>query len=197
MHVLVLTDRDWSHPEAGGTGTTLRSLVWRWLDAGNRVTIISGAFEGSVAVERPRPGLEVHRMGTRLTVFPRAALACFRGIGRDADVVFEIINGIAFFTPLWRFLRAPRMVLLQHVHQHHYVMELGLLGRIAGWWLERLPLLLLYRGISICAISHAARNELIEMGVPAATIDVVYLGVNIETGDGRQRACRGHGRYRV
>ena len=122
-------------------------------------------------------------MGSRLTVFPRAALACLRGLGRDADVVFEVINGIAFFTPLWRFLRAPKVVFLQHVHQRHYVMELGLVGRIAGLLLERLPLRLLYRGISICSISQSSRDELIEMGVPAATIEVVYLGVQITSSE--------------
>ncbi len=179
MHVLVLSDRDWTHPEAGGTGTTLRSLVWRWADAGHRVTVIAGAFEGSLAFDRPRPGVEVHRMGTRLTVFPRAALACLRGLGRDADVVFEVINGIAFFTPLWRFLRAPKLVLVQHVHQRHYVIELGFVGRIAALLLEWVPLRFLYRGVSICAISQSSRNELIEMGVPAATIKVVYLGVRM------------------
>ena len=141
--------------------------------------MISGAFEGSLALERPRPGLEIHRMGTRLTVFPRAAIACWRGIGRDADVVFEVINGIAFFTPLWRFLRAPKVVFLQHVHRDHYVMELGLLGRIAAVPLERLPLCLLYRRTAICAISEAARSELIELGLPGGAIDVVYLGVDI------------------
>jgi glycosyltransferase involved in cell wall biosynthesis len=187
LHVLVLTDRDWAHPDAGGTGTTLRSLTTRWVDAGHRVTIVAGAYDGSVSVERPRAGLEVHRMGSRVTVFPRAALACLRGLGRDADVVFEVINGIAFFTPLWRFLRAPKVVFLQHVHQRHYVMELGLVGRIAGLLLERLPLRLLYRGISICSISQSSREELIEMGVPAATIEVVYLGVQI-TSNGEPRA---------
>lgn len=189
MHVLVLTDRDWTHPEAGGTGTTLRSIVGRWVDAGHRVTVIAGAFDGSVGVERPRPGLEVHRMGSRLTVFPRAALATWRGLGRDADVVFEVINGIAFFTPLWRFLRAPRVVLLQHVHQHHYVMELGWPGRIAALLLERLPLRLLYRRTSICTISGAARDELIALGVAPEVINVVYLGVEM-TADGAPEAPR-------
>ena len=48
-------------------------------------------------------------MGSRLTVFPRAAWATLRGLGRDADVVLEVVNGIAFFTPLWRWLRKPRV----------------------------------------------------------------------------------------
>ena len=128
-------------------------------------------------------------MGSRLTVFPRAALACLRGLGRDADVVFEVINGIAFFTPLWRFLRAPKVVFLQHVHQRHYVMELGLVGRIAGLLLERLPLRLLYRGISICSISQSSRDELIDLGVSSAAIEVVYLGVEM-TPDGSPKAPR-------
>ena len=48
-------------------------------------------------------------MGSRLTVFPRAAWATLRGLGRDADVVLEVVNGIAFFTTLWRWLRKPRV----------------------------------------------------------------------------------------
>lgn len=183
MHVLVLTDRDWSHPEGGGTGTTLRSLVWRWLDAGHRVTVIAGAYEGCARLERPRERLEIHRMGTRLTVFPRAAFACWRGLARDADVVFEVINGITFLTPLWGFLRAPRVALLQHVHQYHYVIELGWRGRIGALLLERLPLRLLYRRTPICAISHAARDDLVELGLPGEAIEVVYLGVDLEPSD--------------
>jgi glycosyltransferase involved in cell wall biosynthesis/O-antigen/teichoic acid export membrane protein len=183
LAILILVDREWSHPEAGGTGTTLRALVSRWIDDGHRVTIIAGAYEGAVALEQPHPRLEIHRMGTRLTVFPRAWRAVRRGIGADADVVLEVINGIAFFTPLWR-LRKPTMVLLQHVHQHHYVTELGWRGRIGALLLERLPLRHLYRRASFLTISQAVRTELIELGVPAASIEVVYLGVEPDGSSG-------------
>src|SRR5919107_1075925 len=77
--------------------------------------------------------LAVHRMGPRLTVFPRAAWATFRGLGRDADVVLEVCNGIAFFPSLWRWLRKPRVLLVFHVHREHYVSELGLVGRVAAF----------------------------------------------------------------
>ena len=40
-------------------------------------------------------------MGSRTTVFPRAAWAVRRGLARDADVVLEVVNGITFLTPLW------------------------------------------------------------------------------------------------
>ena len=125
-HILVLTDRDWTHPQGGGTGTNLYGQIARWVAWGHRVTVIAGDYPGAKSVEELAPNLVVHRMGTRLTVFPRAAWATLRGVGKDADVVLEVVNGIAFFTPLWPWLRTkPRVALVHHVHQDHYVHELG------------------------------------------------------------------------
>src|SRR3954463_4293196 len=177
LNILVLTDRDWTHPQGGGTGTNLYAQIARWTAGGHRVTVIAGDYEGAVRHEHLGPQLEVHRMGTRLTVFPRAALAVWRGLGRDADVVLEVINGIAFFTPLWWFLRRPRVALVHHVHQEHYVTELGWRGRAAAFALERVPLRFLYRGTDVLTISEAAREDLIALGVPRERIHVAYLGV--------------------
>src|SRR4029078_1851340 len=111
-HILILVDRDWTHPQARGTGTVLYGKVSRWIAAGHRVTVIAGTYPGAERVSRPDERLAIHRMGSRLPVFPRAAWAPLRGLGRDADVVLEVVNGIAFFTTLWRWLRAPRVPLV-------------------------------------------------------------------------------------
>jgi glycosyltransferase involved in cell wall biosynthesis/O-antigen/teichoic acid export membrane protein len=175
-HILVLTDRDWTHPQGGGTGTNLYGQISRWVAWGHRVTVIAGDYPGAKREERLGPLLTVHRMGTRVTVFPRAAWAVLRGrIGRDADVALEVINGIAFFTPAW--LRKPRVALVHHVHRRMYVEELGRVGAIAAWLLETIPLRLLYRGTPFLTISNAARRDLIAVGVPASDIHVTYLGV--------------------
>ncbi len=171
-HILLLTDRDWTHPQGGGTGANLYGQVAYWLEWGHRVTVVAGSYDGAAPVERPAPGLELHRMGNRLTVFPRAAWAVRRGLAPDADVALEVINGIAFCTPLW--LRRPRVALVHHVHQDHYVTELGAPGRVAGLLAEALPLKLLYRGTPFLTISDAARRDLASLGVDA---EVVYLGV--------------------
>ncbi len=176
MHVLLLTDRDWTHPQGGGTGTNLLGQVARWLEWGHRVTVVAGDHPGAEAVSRPRPGLEIHRMGSRLTVFGRAALASRRGLAADADVVLEVVNGIAFFTPLWWWLRAPVVTLVHHVHQDHYVAELGFRGRVAAFLLERVPLTLLYRRRPFLTISDSARRDLVTLGVPPGHIHVAYLG---------------------
>jgi glycosyltransferase involved in cell wall biosynthesis/O-antigen/teichoic acid export membrane protein len=114
-------------------------------------------------------------MGTRLTVFPRAAWAVRRGLAADADVVLEVINGIAFFTPLW--LRKPRVALVHHVHRGMYVEELGRRGAMAAWLLETFPLRFLYRSTPVLTISQAAHDDLVTVGVPPEHIHVAYLGV--------------------
>ena len=176
-HILLLTDRDWTHPQAGGTGTVLYGLVSQWLAAGHRVTVIAGDHPGAERTSRYHERLTVHRMGTRLTVFPRAAWATLRGLGRDADVVLEVCNGIAFHTPLWPWLRRPRSVLVFHVHQDHYVAELGRRGSVAAFFLERLPLSVFYRGTPIVTISQSSQAGLVALGVPEDQIHVVYLGL--------------------
>src|SRR5215217_5414670 len=93
-HILLLTDRDWTHPQGGGTGANLFGQVAFWLEWGYRVTVVAGTYEGAEPVSRPAPGLELHHMGSRVTVFPRAAWAVRRGLAADADVVLEVVNGI-------------------------------------------------------------------------------------------------------
>src|SRR3954467_4446782 len=177
-HILILVDRDWTHPQAGGTGTVLYGQISRWIAAGHRVTVIAGDYPGAERVSRPHERLAMHRMGTRLTVFPRAAWATFRGLGRDADVVLEVVNGIAFFTSLWRWLRKPRVLLVFHVHQEHYVTELGFFGRVAALLAEHVPLRFLYPGVPVITISQSSREALVELGIPRERVHVVYCGLD-------------------
>src|SRR4051812_39103016 len=71
LHVLILCDRDWTHPQGGGSAANLLGQSSRWLAWGNRVSVIACAYPGGAAYERPHERLEIHRCGTRSTVFPR------------------------------------------------------------------------------------------------------------------------------
>jgi glycosyltransferase involved in cell wall biosynthesis len=177
LNILVLADRDWTHPQGGGTGANVYSNVARWAERGHHVTLIAGAYPGCLAVERITDNLVVHRMGGRGTVFPRAILAALRGLGGDADVVFEVINGITFLTPLW--LRKPRVALVNHPHRALYIGEFGTrLGRALAAALEELPLRFLYRRVPFITISESARDELVTIDrIPAANITIAHCGV--------------------
>jgi glycosyltransferase involved in cell wall biosynthesis len=177
LRILVLADRDWTHPQGGGTGENLYANVVRWAQWGHHVTVLAGAYPGCLSVETVQANLVVHRMGGRSSVFPRAAWAVLRGLGRDADVVFEVINGIVFLTPLW--LRKPRVALVNHPHRDLFIGEFGRRrGRILSALLEELPLALLYRRVPFLTISGSARDELVSIDhIPAEHVTLAYCGV--------------------
>ena len=177
LKILVLADRDWTHPQGGGTGANVHSNIARWAQWGHQVTLVAGEYPGCKRFEQVSENLAVHRMGGRSTVFPRAAWAVIRGLGHDADIVFEVINGIVFLTPLW--LRKPRVALVNHPHRDLYIGEFGRrLGRVLALLLEELPLRLLYRRTPFITISGSARDELVSIdGIPAENITLAYCGV--------------------
>jgi glycosyltransferase involved in cell wall biosynthesis len=177
LHILVLTDRDWTHPQGGGTGTNLFAQVMRWLTWGQRVTVIACGYDGCQPIER-HGNLTIHRMGGRSTMFPRVIWRQWRGLVPDADVVLEVINGITFLTPLW--LRTPRLVLIHHIHRRHYVAELGRLGTAAGFALETAPLRWLYRNARFLCVSHATADDIAAHGIARHRIMINYNGVELE-----------------
>src|SRR3954454_20904731 len=177
LHIVVLTDRDWTHPQGGGTGTNLFGHVSRWLAWGHRVSVIGAGYEGAEPVERIGE-LTMYRVGGRSTVFPRTIWKQWRGLVPDADVVLEVINGITFLTPLW--MRTPRAALVHHVHTDHYEREMGRTGKVAGLFLETLPLKLLYPGSRFVVISHATQRDLEAFGIARDTVTVNHIGVELD-----------------
>lgn len=180
LRILVLADRDWTHPQGGGTGVNVHENLIRWARWGHHVTLVAGEYPGCLPYEQVTPNLEVHRMGGRGSVFPRATWAVLRGVGRDADIVFEVINGITFLTPLW--LRKPRVALVHHPHRDLFIGEFGRRrGRVLAAVLEELPLRFLYRRVPFLTISRTAQQELVTIdGVPEEHITIAHCGVGPE-----------------
>ncbi len=84
LHILILSDRDWTHPQAGGTGANLFGQVSRWVAWGHRVSVIACSYPG--ATPREQIGaITLYRVGSRSTVFPRTILRQMRGLVPDAD----------------------------------------------------------------------------------------------------------------
>jgi glycosyltransferase involved in cell wall biosynthesis len=176
LHILILSDRDWTHPQGGGTGTNLYGQVSRWIAWGHRVSVIACGYPGAAPVERIGQ-LTLYRVGGRSTVFPQAIVRQARGLVPDADVVLEVVNGITFLTPLW--LRTPRVTLVHHIHRDHYVREMGRAGRLAALLLETLPLKALYRRSRFLTISNASAGDIAALGIPRDHIEVGYIGVEL------------------
>jgi glycosyltransferase involved in cell wall biosynthesis len=177
LHVLILSDRDWTHPQGGGTGTNLFNQVARWIDWGHRVSVIACSYPGAPACERLGP-LTMHRVGGRSTVFPRVIARQWRRHVPDADVVLEVVNGVTFLTPVW--CPTPSVTLIHHIHRDHYVQEMGRAGRVAALMLETLPLRLLYRRrAQFLTISEASARDIVAHGIDPARIEISNVGVEL------------------
>ena len=72
LHILVLADRDWTHPQTGGNGANIWNQVSRWVAWGHRVTVVAGMYPGAAAVRagvapdrHPPHGRPGHRVPAR------------------------------------------------------------------------------------------------------------------------------------
>jgi glycosyltransferase involved in cell wall biosynthesis/O-antigen/teichoic acid export membrane protein len=186
LHILVLTDRDWAHPQAGGTGANLTGYLDHWLARGHRVTVLTSAYPG--APRREQQGrLTVIRQGRLRSAVPRIVWRQLRSLVPDADVTLEVVNGIMFFTPLW--LRTPRVTLVHHPSSSaQYELEFGAKGRIAAFLLEKAPLRYLYRRSRFLTLSEAGAGELAELGVPRENVTVTAVGVDLDAYGPGERA---------
>lgn len=156
---------------------------------GHDVTLFTARYDGSVAREKLASGVEVVRAGSRLGVYPSAALAYLRGrLGRP-DVVLDIQNGVPFFSRLWA--RRPATVILSHhVHEAQWSMVFGpVVGRV-GWWIESRLSPWLHRGLPYATISEASKIEHVRLGVRADDMTVVIAGVNAREPLGLPRSSR-------
>lgn len=178
MHILILTDRDWEHPQTGGTGVHLTGSIDYWLDWGHQVTVVAGGYEGAPDFETDGM-LTVHRFGDRVTVHPHTLARGMTGRAPKADVTLEIINGICWMTPLWH--RGPCVSLIHHVHKSMYVDEMGGPGRVAGYALETLPLRTLYRRRRFLTVSEATKAEMVAgHRIDPDRVEVVWPGVRAD-----------------
>ncbi len=178
LHILVIADRDWEHPQGGGSGALMRAYVARWLEWGHRITVVSSAFPGARG-EDNRGALTFHRGGTLKTAVPHAFRRVRSGAGADADVALEMINGVFFFTPLW--LRIPCVTCVQHLSAGaQYRHEFGRLGTPLGLVAETLPLRHLYADRPLVTVSEATAEALVAGGAPRSQIFVSYAGVEPE-----------------
>jgi len=121
-------------------------------------------------------GIRVHRVGTRYT-FPFKARRYFhsRLAGDRWDVLVEDINKVPLGTSRWG--AAPTVALVPHLFGSTVFQEAALPLAAAVWLAER-PLPRLYRGVPFQAISESTADDLAARGVPRASIQVIYPGID-------------------
>lgn len=174
MRVAVLSWRDTSHPDGGGSEVYIESVGRELVSRGHAVTIVC-ARHASAPTRELRDGMELVRLGGRLTVYPRA-LAWVLRHGRSYDAVVDVINGLPFAVPLVR--RDGVVALIHHLHREQWhIIYPGPMGRV-GWFVESRVVPRLYGKRPWVTVSHATAGELRDLGVSGERISVALNGLS-------------------
>ena len=170
MKIAFLTWRDTTHPDGGGSEVYVEQVARRLAARGHDVTIVCARHDRA-GPDDVVSGVRMHRVGGRLTVYPRALAWLVR---HRVDVVVDVINGLPFGTPLVR--RHGVVGLVHHLHQRQWqIIYPGLAGRL-GWWVESRLTPRLYRGVPHLTVSEASRRDLAGLGVTDVTVARNGLG---------------------
>ena len=120
LRIIIANWRDPWHPEAGGAERYAWEMACALVAHGAQVRFVTARGTGQSRGEQ-RDGVEIVRLGGRLTVYPMvlAWLLAHRGW---ADAVLDCHCGIPFFTPVVLPRRVPVLCLVHHVHTDQFGM---------------------------------------------------------------------------
>jgi glycosyltransferase involved in cell wall biosynthesis len=188
VRILVVNWQDRENPLAGGAEIHLHEIFGRLATGGHSVRLLCGGWP-ACPPRAQLDGIDVFRVGTRHT-FPFFAHRYYRShLDAWADVLVEDINKVPLYTPRWRAKKT--VALVPHLFGSTAFQEFSAPLAAAVWTAER-PLGSVYRHIPFEAISESTADDLAERGIPRASVEVIYPGIDAVayTPDARARAPR-------
>lgn len=172
--VLIMNWRDITHHHAGGAEAHMHQIARRWAADGMEVGWLTQRHSGSQRTE-VIDQIRFHRVGGRLTQYPRAALHYLLHLRKRYDVVVDCENGIPYFTPF--YCRQPKVLVINHVHQEIFRQHVPRGLRWLALWLEGSLMPWLYRNERVVTCSEDTRSDALELGFNPDLISVVTPGV--------------------
>jgi glycosyltransferase involved in cell wall biosynthesis len=188
--VLVLNERGPLHPQAGGAEVHVAEISRRLAPMGFEITQLACGFPGAKPVEALE-GMTVRRLGNLAFYYPRAVLTTawetFRG---RFDVVVEHLNKVPFCSRAYSSV--PVIAVNHHLFGASAFLQVAWPVAATVVAIEKL-VPLIYRRMPFLAVSESSKQDLVERGVSAERIDLLYNGITfpqIEIRPVAQRPCR-------
>jgi glycosyltransferase involved in cell wall biosynthesis/SAM-dependent methyltransferase len=169
LHIAINAWRDTSHPLAGGSEVMIDQLAAGLARRGHRVELRAG---GPVT-DHP---YVVRDGGGKFSQYLQTPVAHLRH-QRHADLVVDVANGMAFYSPLWR--RTPTICFVHHVHTAQWSQWFSPAVAGLGRALERHAMPAAYATTPFVTVSPSSAEALIDLGVAPDRIHVVPNGVDV------------------
>lgn len=169
LHIAINAWRDTSHPLAGGSEVMIDQLAAGLARRGHRVELRAG---GPVTDHPYR----VRDGGGKFDQYLKTPLAHLQH-QRHADLVVDVANGMAFYSPLWR--RGATICFVHHVHTAQWSQWFSPAVAGIGRTLERHAMPAAYATAPFVTVSPSSAEALIDLGVAPDRIHVVPNGVDV------------------
>ena len=175
MRLLLVNWQDRENPQAGGAEIHLHEIFGRLAARGHEITLLCGGWPGCEPTAT-LDGIHVIRVGTRHS-FPFLARKYFERhlAEQHFDLLVEDVNKVPLYTPRWG--DATVVALVPHLFGSTAFKEFPIPVASAVWLAER-PLGRVYRGVPFQAISMSTAADLAERGIPRASVEVIYPGID-------------------
>jgi glycosyltransferase involved in cell wall biosynthesis len=158
--IAIVNWRDPWHPEAGGAETYAWEMSAGLRRRGAAVTYLTARAPGQAAADR-RDDIEIVRVGSRFTVYPRVLGWLLRRRHRF-DAVVDCQNGIPFFAPCVLPGTVPVFCVMHHVHDAQFGVHFSPLVAAVGRLLEGRVARLVYRRQLCIAVSQSTADAMAE-----------------------------------
>jgi glycosyltransferase involved in cell wall biosynthesis len=172
--VLVLNERDPLHPKAGGAEVHVAEISKRLDAMGYEITQLATGFAGGAQEERV-DGMTVRRLGPLPVYYPRAVLETAIATRRGRyDVVVEHLCKVPFCSRVYS--KVPVIAVNHHLFGESAFLQVPWPIAATVVAIEKL-IPHLYKDMPFLAVSESSRLDLVERGVPAERIDLLYNGI--------------------
>ncbi|MDZ7722687.1 MAG: glycosyltransferase family 4 protein [candidate division KSB1 bacterium] len=161
-NILIINWQDITHPLGGGAEVHAHEIFRRVAAKGHHVTFLCCRY-GGAATSEWIDGMRVIRCGSRNT-FNFLVPFVYQKLNRtyNFDIVFDDINKIPFFTPL--FVKKPLIAIVHHFFGKSIFMQASYLQAQYVCQSERL-VPFFYRNTPFAVVSDSTRKELRDKGI--------------------------------
>jgi len=176
--ILIFNWWDIKNPKAGGAEVHLDEIFSRLAKDGFEITLLCSKFKHSKSFENIN-GIKVIRKGSISTI-NIISFVWYLIHQKEFDLVIDYTNKIPYLTCL--YARRKSIAIAHHVFGEIWQKEWGAAGNFFAYF-ERL-FYRLYKNSPIVAVSQSTKEELIDLGLPARNIKVIYNGISAPTKTG-------------
>lgn len=178
MKVLWFSWKDIHHPLAGGAEAVSYNIMKRLAEDGHQVRLITARYAGSTTHEVV-DGIEIFRVGNKLSVYPKAFFLFRRQMASWPDLMIDEMNTIPFGCALYS--RQRSVLFTYQLARKVWFYQASFPISVIGYLFEPVYLLLMSRFYqTVLTESKSTCQDLQNFGFRESTIHLVRVGIEIK-----------------